>query len=406
MAEVLVDILRLGRRGEGIAEVEGHRIFVPLALPGERIAAAMDGEAARLLRLETSSPDRIEPFCPHFGRCGGCQVQHVAENAYRAWKRDLVKAAFGRRGITCQVGQLIDAHGCGRRRVSLHVRPGKRSTSAGFMAMRSHDLVDLDRCPILVSSLAHATAIARELGGGLGICDVALTATDGGIDAALKAGRKEVGLKAARLATLCKDLDLARLSVNGEVIAFRRTPSVSMGRAIVVLPTQSFLQATTAGENELAQLVALALGKTKSVADLFCGVGPFALRMAEKTKIMAIDNDREAIETLSLAAKTTSGLKPVTAKCRDLFRAPLVPGELKEFDSVVFDPPRAGAEAQARQLARSTVQKVVAVSCDPATLARDAEILLGGGYRLLTVTPVDQFKWSFHVETVAVFEKD
>ncbi len=311
--------------------------------------------------------------------------------------------ALKNRGIEAPVAELIDAHGEGRRRVSLHVRRKDGNVLAGFMAARSHDLLDIDHCPILVPALHGATDIARAIGERLGDCDVALTATDTGIDVAVKVERK---LAAPVLHELAQaDLGLARLTVNGDPLAMRATPMVTMGRARVALPPVSFLQATAAGEEALADLVIAAAGKAKKIADLFCGVGPFTLRLAETGRIAAFDSDRQAIAALDRARRETSGLKPVTAMVRDLFREPLVANELKDFDAVVFDPPRAGAEAQARQLAKSKVPTVIAVSCDPASFARDAEILTLGGYALRSVTPVDQFKWSSHVEIVAMFQR-
>ena len=263
----------------------------------------------------------------------------------------------------------------------------------------------IDHCPILVPALGRSIEIACALGEVLGDCDVALTATDSGIDAAVKAERKIADRETPKFGGLAGSLDLARLAVNGEVIVTRRTPTLRTGKASVALPPNPFLQATGDGESRLAELVVSAAAEAKSVADLFCGCGPFALRLAEHARVAAYDNDKPSIAALSEAARRTPGLRPVAAAVRDLVRAPLVANELKEFDAAVFDPPRAGAEAQARQLAKSKVKTVVAVSCDPVTLARDAEILIGGGYELMTVTPVDQFKWSPHVESVAVFRK-
>ena len=303
------------------------------------------------------------------------------------------------------VRELIDAHGAGRRRVSIHARRRDGVVTAGFMAARSHDLLDLDACPILVPPLAQAFDIARALATKTGDCDVALTATDGGIEASVRAERKIVEQEMAKFAGLAADLDLARLSLNGTALVTARLPAIGMGKASVTIPAISFLQATAEGEAVLARLVAEGLGKAKTVADLFCGCGPFGLRLAEKVKVWAYDSDRPAIAALAAAVRVTPGLKPVVATVRDLFREPLVATELKAFDAVIFDPPRAGAEAQARQLAKSKVKTVIAVSCDPATLARDAEILIGSGYRLETLTAVDQFKWSSHVESVAVFKK-
>lgn len=395
----------MGRRAEGVATSAGRTVYVPYGLPGEIVNATVAGERARIVAIEQASPDRIQPFCKYYGSCGGCQLQHWQEVPYRQWKRGLVGQALRHRGIAAKLGDLIDAHGAGRRRVSLHVRRRDGIVTAGFMAARSHTLMDIDHCPIVVPPLARATAIARGLGDKLGDCDVALTASDSGIDAAVRAERRIVEQEMAKLAGLANTLALARLAVNGEVIATRHIPQITMGRAKVLLPVNAFLQATDAGEQRLADLVTASLGKCKSLADLFSGCGPFALRLAEISKIAAFDNDKSAIAALAQAARSTPGLKPVEAITRDLFREPLVASELKEFDAVVFDPPRAGAEAQARQLAKSKVKTVVAVSCDAASFARDAEILIAGGYGLISVTPVDQFKWTSHVETVALFQR-
>jgi 23S rRNA (uracil1939-C5)-methyltransferase len=236
----------------------------------------------------------------------------------------------------------------------------------------------------------------------VGDCDVAYTATDTGLDVAVKTERK---FKAERLTLLAQRSGLARMSLNGEIVLETRPPAIRMGKALVEIPVGSFLQATAMAEAELAKLVLEGVGKAKSVADLFCGMGPFTLRLAETAKVFAADADRPAIAALQKAVRHTQGLKPVTAQSRDLFRDPLAPVELKPYDAVVFDPPRAGAEAQSRELARSAVKTVVAVSCEPRTFARDAAILVAGGYRLEKVTPVDQFAWSMHVEIIGVFRK-
>lgn len=405
MSEDRLHIEALGKRGEGIARADARTLYVPYTLPGETVRAETAGETARLIAVETPSPDRVQPFCEYFGRCGGCLLQHYEERAYRSWKRGLVVSALRQRGLDPPIAEMIDAHGEGRRRVALHMRKRDGLVTAGFMGLRSHDLTDIAACPILVNALQRGPDIARAIGQAAGDCDVNLTATLSGLDAYVKAERKIATRQLPQLARLADDLDLARLTVNGETLAVRRAPEVAMGTALVTLPPLSFLQATAAGEETLARLVLAALAKAKHVADLFCGVGPFALRLAARARVDAFDSDRPAIAALGDAVRGASGLKPVRVEARDLFRAPLVPGELKDFDSVVFDPPRAGAEAQARQLARANVPRVVAVSCDPSTLARDAAILVEGGYKLTGVTPVDQFKWSAHVETVAEFVK-
>ena len=405
MSDAELTIEGMGRRGEGVAHLDDRTVFVPGTLPDETVTAAGDGDRLALIAIERASPDRVAPFCSYYGRCGGCQLQHWREEPYRAWKASLVSEQLKARGLPPDVSGIIDAHGSGRRRASLHVRKTDGVVTAGFMEARTHTLLNIALCPILEPDMARAFDIGRAIGAKLSDCDVAVTATQTGLDVSVRAERKFAQAEHAKLAAFVTDLQLARLSVNGEVIATAVPPRMQIGKASVALPPGGFLQATALGEETLAQLVIEALGKSKSVADLFCGIGPFAFRIAERARVEAYDNDRAAIAALNAAAKVTPGLKPITAAARDLFREPLVPNEMKELDAAVFDPPRAGAEMQARQLARSKVKTVVAVSCDASTFARDAEILVGGGYALKKVTAVDQFKWSSHVEIVAQFTR-
>lgn len=343
--------------------------------------------------------DRAEPFCRYFGRCGGCALQHFGPASYDALKRQSIEAPLLHHQVAATLGPLRPAHGEGRRRATLHAR-GK---AVGYMAARSHELVDIDSCPILVPALAsRAPALARPIAASIGDCDIAFTASDTGLDVAV---RSEKRLKPERLTLLAQRAGLARLSLNGEIVLQATPPMIRMGKAMVELPIGSFLQATARAEEVLAELVREGVGKAKHVADLFCGMGPFTLRLAERAKLYAADADKPAIAALQKAVRQTQGLKPVTAQTRDLFREPLVPFELKPFDAVVLDPPRAGAEAQMRELAKAAVPTVVMVSCEPRSFARDAAILLAGGYRLETLTPVDQFAWSTHVELVGVFRK-
>jgi 23S rRNA (uracil1939-C5)-methyltransferase len=209
--------------------------------------------------------------------------------------------------------------------------------------------------------------------------------------------------RSSALARIAEKHRLARLTRHGDLLFQRAKPTVTMGRATVPLPPGAFLQATAEGEATLARIVAAHVGDARTVADLFAGVGPFALRLAERARVMAADNDEDAITALREASASTSGLKPIEAIRRDLFQRPYLPKELARVDAVVFDPPRQGAEAQARQLAASEVPLIVAVSCNHATFARDAKILKSGGYRVTAVTPVDQFRFAAHVEIVACF---
>lgn len=391
-------ISHLGHKGEGVALVGDTRVFVPFALPGETVRIAHEGERGTLVEVLTPSPDRETPFCPHFGNCGGCQLQHLGRAAYVDFKTGLVETPLRHAGIDARVARFVDAGGIGRRRATLHAR----RDAAGYMRIKSHDLLDLDACPILVPALGRAPDMARAIGAEIGECDVSFTASDAGIDVSIKSKRK--GLRAEQLVALAAQLPLARLALNGELAFQRQVPNIAMGRAQVDLPIGSFLQATAAAEAALADYVIGAVGKSKAVADLFCGLGPFALRLAETAPVYAADSDRPAILALDKGARHAKGLKTITAKARDLFRDPLTRFEL-DFDTVVLDPPRAGAEAQVKEIALSKVKKVVMVACDARSFARDAALLVAAGFALSDLVAIDQFLWSSHIEIAATFSR-
>ena len=406
-------IARLGHRGDGVADSLAGAIYVPGALPGETVeveGVAGHPDRRRLLRVEQPSAERIAQICPHFGVCGGCAIQHLDATRYRAWKRDLVVEALRQAGVDGPVANLIDAHGEGRRRAVFHARSGARDVlEVGFSAPRAHHVVAIDRCPILTPSLGGALkaawALAEALDPAKKPLDIQVTATDAGLDVDVRGSGPLTPMLLTALARIAAKHDLARLTRHSELIALARTPMLRMGKATVQLPPAAFLQATAKGEEVLARLVLAACAGAATVADLFAGVGPFALRLAERARVVAVDDDEAALSALKRATASTAGLKPVEIERRDLFRRPLGATELKRFDAVVFDPPRQGAEMQARELAASGVPLVVAVSCSPGTFARDMRELLRGGYRLTEVTPLDQFRYAAHVEIVARLEK-
>ncbi|WP_297106501.1 TRAM domain-containing protein [uncultured Devosia sp.] len=395
---ITATIETLGHKGEGVATIGGQRVFVPFALPGERVAITVDGNRGALVELLSAAPNRIEPLCPHFGICGGCQLQHMDAPSYAAFKSGLVEAPLRQVGIEAGVTRFVLAHGKGRRRATLHAR----RDGAGYMRLRSHELLDLDACPILVPQLKRAPDIARALGAAVGECDISVTATNAGIDVGIRKAPK--GLSAEKLVPLANELGLARLALEREMILLRQQPTVTMGRSEVELPIGSFLQATAEAEQVLSDYVLGAVGKPKSIADLFCGIGPFALRLAEIAPVYAADSDRAGIAALDKAARHTKGLKTITAKTRDLFRDPLTRFELN-FDTIVLDPPRAGAEAQVKEIAASRIAHVVMVACDPKTFARDAALLVQAGFMLSDLVAVDQFAWSSHIELAATFRR-
>jgi 23S rRNA (uracil1939-C5)-methyltransferase len=401
----------VGHRGDGVGFTGGHTVFVPYTLSGETVEAgpvADHPERRLLLRVESASPERIAPFCRYFGACGGCAIQHWQPGPYAAWKRRIVVDTLAHAGIECPVEDLIDAHGAGRRRITAHARRNSDGElRVGFAAANSHAIIAIDDCPILDPGLHGALDAARALAEALKPptkpLDIQITATDGGLDVDVRGSGP---LPAAMIATLSRVAEqhrLARLTRHGELVLMRRPPVIGIGDAQVTLPPGSFLQATAAGEQALAALVLEHCKGAKDIADLFCGVGPFALRLAARTRIAAFDSDSGAVTALQKAATSTPGLKPIKAEARDLFRRPLMPQELRDYDTVVFDPPRQGAQAQVERLAAGKIPIVVAVSCNAATFARDARILIDGGYRIERVTPVDQFRHTPHVELVARF---
>lgn len=406
-------IERLGHRGDGVVATADGAIYVPGALPGETVEVepvAGHPDRRRLVGIERPSAERIVPICPHFGVCGGCAVQHWDIARYRAWKRNLVVAALRQAGLDAPVADLVDAHGAGRRRAVFHARRGGHDVlQVGFSAARAHRLVAIDRCPVLALELAGAIetawAVAEALGAARKPLDIQMTATDAGLDVDVRGSGPLSPALMTALVGVAARRDLARLTRHGELIAQARTPTLRFGKTTVPLPPAAFLQATAAGEAALAQRVLDFCGGAARVADLFCGVGPFALRLGERARVLAVDDDAAALDALERAAASTMGLKPIEVERRDLFRNPLAAAELKRMEAVVFDPPRPGAQAQARELASSVVPRVVAVSCNPATFARDAAELIRGGYRLIEVTPVDQFRYAAHVEIVARLER-
>ena len=402
-------IARLGQRGDGVADTPEGQVFVPHALPGESVRVVRNGERARIVEIIAPSASRIAAICPLFTRCGGCAAQHMDGELYRTWKRGQVTTALERAGVAASVAETIDAHGAGRRRATFHARREGAGMLVGFMSARSHDLVAVPACPVLAPGLARAPDVAQllanRLGGSGKPLDLQITASESGLDVDVR-GHGPAGDKLRlALTEAAERLDLARLSLHGDIVVARRSPLQIMGRAQVAPGPGGFLQATAQGEAAIAGLVAAALPKAKRIADLFAGCGPFTLRLAERAQVHAVESDKAAVQALLRGAGGVPGLKRVTAETRDLFRRPLLEHELDAFDAIVLDPPRAGAEAQVRRLAAAKVATVVYVSCDAGTFARDAALLVAGGYALEGVTPVDQFRYSAHIELVGVFRR-
>nr|WP_255720310.1 class I SAM-dependent RNA methyltransferase [Oryzibacter oryziterrae] len=408
MTELQID--RLGHLGDGMALHDGKPVFVPFALPGETVTVSGSGEHLTLETVLSPSPDRIAPACGHYGICGGCVLQHLAPAPYAAFKRQLVIDALADRGLTPEVAPAVLVPAGSRRRATFAGLMAGSRPLVGFNERGSHRLVTIEACPVLLPNLIDAEPALLQLTGRFqprkGAIDLTVTATDTGFDLSVRGvAARDIERLRFGLIELAASHDLARLSVMGEVIVERRPPTVSMDGVAVVLPPGGFLQASRAAEEAMAGLVVAAVGKAKRVADLFSGVGTFALRLARTADVLAVEGDAPAVAALDKAARGMTGRHRITAERRDLSRRPMVEKELEKIDAVVFDPPRAGAREQSEWLAKSKVPTVVAVSCNPATLARDLRILVDGGYAIESVTPVDQFLWSNHVEAVAVLRR-
>jgi len=408
MTQFLID--HLGHRGDGVAMTSTGPVFIPGALAGETVEAEVDGGRATKVRTIIPSKDRVPPICRHFAVCGGCSVQHLRKEAYDAWKQALVVKALSDRGIEHPVEPLVSGNPGTRRRAVFSAGRAGRAVLLGYHEKASNKLVDVTECPILVGEIVQALPDLNRLASALvpkkGELRLTVLATTAGLDVTVEKADKSYDKKIPAVSRLAAEADWARLSVNGETLIEIRPPLLDMGGAALVPPPGGFTQATLEGEQALVDLVLRGAGKAKTVADLFSGSGTFALNLARQAKVHAVEGDAAALKALDASIRRAQGLKTLKTTRRDLFRSPLVREELANFEAVVFDPPRAGAQAQATQLAGSDVKTVVAVSCNPATLARDLRILMDGGYALQTVTPVDQFVFSPHIEVVAVLTRN
>ncbi len=411
-------ITSLGHEGDGVADHAGAKVFVPFALPGEVVEAEVSGERGRLVEIVEPSPDRVAPPCRHFGICGGCTLQHLAPPPYRAFKLDLVQRAFEQRGIDVEVDPLIAIGPHSRRRAVFTVEKDGDTTRLGFNRRESHDLLAIEECPLMVPAIETRLARLSSLAGlvlGRGKrAHMTVTATDTGLDVAIDGAATPGRALYDILGRHVAEGWLARLTVEGTEVATSRQPELRLGDTVLYPAAGGFLQATAASEQALADLVDAAIGsgggksaaaKSQPVVDLFAGIGTFSLRLARRFPVLAVEGDAALLKALDRSMRFSKGIRTITMRRRDLFLNPMAPPELKPYRAVVFDPPRAGAKAQSEVLAKSTVPRIVGVSCNAATLARDARILIDGGYRLTRITPVDQFLWSSHVEVVAAFEK-
>jgi len=392
-------IVRIAAKGDGVSESGRH---VALAVPGDAITA--DG------RVEPG-PHHVEPPCRHFGTCGGCQLQHADDEVLAQFVTDRVVNAAKGQGLEPE--HVAPAHlspSSSRRRATLHAVNGGGGPLIGFREAGSHRLVDLRQCPVLAPELFDALGKLRGLLAarkGKFAADIELTLADQGVDCGIK-GLSFDGLVAAEgLLDFARESGFARLTVDegfGSETRWEPQPlTITLGGVPVGLPPGAFLQATADGEAALVGAAREWLAGAGTIADLFSGLGTFAFSLADGAKVLAVEAASDA--HLSCKAAANASGKPVHALHRDLFRNPLQPAELNRFDVILLDPPRAGAREQVKALAESTVGKIVYISCNPSSWARDAAVLVEGGYKLREVRPVGQFRWSTHVEIASEFDR-
>jgi 23S rRNA (uracil1939-C5)-methyltransferase len=423
---VEIGIDAIGARGDGVATLDGRRLFVPFAAPGDRLRVRVeaddkDGLRGAIVDRLADGPERRAPLCRHFGDCGGCVAQHLDDSAYVDWKGAVLRDALVRRGIETSIAPLHRISLGTRRRARLKAKRRPDGVALGFFASLSHRVVDLDECPVLVPSLVAILPALRESLAGLltmgATAEAAITASETGIDLVLDLPQRTDSALLARAAQLAAVVDLARVSFRPmsarrqpggplEPAAQRRKVQVRFGGVPVDLPPDAFLQPTEDGERFLSSSVLRSVGESRRVADLYCGCGAFALPLlAAGRQVRAADSAADHVAALDAAARRAGFGAQLRAEARDLGRRPLLGDDLAGLDAVVIDPPRPGAPQQAKALAASAVPTIVYVSCNPASFARDARVLIDGGYSLESVRPLDQFVFSPHLELVGVFRR-
>ena len=348
-------------------------------------------------------------LCRHFGACGGCSLQDLADDVYADKKREQVVRALTRHGIKTKVSEPVRVSPRSRRRAVFKARKFDGKVELGFHARASHAIVDMNECLVLTPALLRATAGLRQMLDEIledgATAELHISDTDTGFDIAMRWRHRTTPALLAALSRWADKLGIARVTSNGEIIISLAKPAVRLAGVEVDLPAECFLQPTKEGEEVLQDVVRDALTGATSVADLFSGCGTFALCLAPKARVHAVDDDHAMLSALGRAARGATGIKPVTAERRNLFSRPLTARELDRFDGVVLDPPRAGAGAQARELSKARVKRIAYVSCNADSFARDARVLCEAGLGLRSVAPIDQFLWSDHIELVGVFDR-
>ena len=379
--------------------------MVPRTLPLEEVEVTDDG-----VRIVSPSADRVSPPCRHYKSCGGCAMQHASDAFVAAWKASTVERALSAQGIEATIADTITSPIKSRRRAKLAGRRTKKGTLVGFHARASDTLVEVPDCqllaPELIATLPALNALTALAASRKAEVGMTVSLSVDGPDVHIQTEKELTTDLRVDLAQWANQYGIARLVWVDEPVVTIHPPRQDFGGSLVVPPPGAFLQATKHGEKALQDAVSAIVGDADKVADLFAGSGTFTLPLARKASVHAVEGVREMMDALDRGWRSTGGLHRVSVETRDLFRRPLLPDELNEFDAIVIDPPRAGAEAQVAEIAESKVATVAMVSCNPVTFARDAKTLIDAGFTLGPVTVVDQFRWSHHTEVVAAFTRN
>jgi 23S rRNA (uracil1939-C5)-methyltransferase len=400
---------KLGQLGDGVIDDPMGEIFAPFALPGEVISGDVDRGRISAPKIVEPVADRIKPACKHFKTCGGCSMQHASDELLAQWKINKTKEALSLAGLTPEFRPIITSPTHSRRRATFAAKRTKKGAMVGFHGRASDTIVEVTECPVsdpaLMAGMDAFGQFARIGASRKAVLRVSATTSKHGLDVAIENGKDLSPTEISQFAQIASAHKILRLKWNDDVIAQSHPPGQPMGAANVVPPSGAFLQATAAGEAALVATVMEIIGSAKRVTDLFAGCGTFALPIASHAAVHAVEGERAMMDALDAGWRNAGGLHDVRVETRDLFRRPLMPDEFKKVDAVVIDPPRAGATAQVAELAKSDVKRIAFVSCNPATFARDARVLVDANYDLDWVQVVDQFLWNPHVELVAQFTK-
>lgn len=415
--EMILEITELGHQGDGLARTADGVVAVPYCLPGEKVKVALSTDSkkeATLLEVVETSPHRVTAPCSYFGVCGGCALQHLDLETYGQFKCQKILGALNQQGLSAQINEPIFFPSKTRRRVGLKAQKAGGKVEVGYHQRSSHRIVDVLSCPLVVPTIEeffkplkeflHKFLSEKEK------VEIFITKTDGGLDVGFQF-KKRINLSLTQrenLIEFSKVNNLARLSLlhenDSETIVCFEAPTVSFDGVSVAVGAKSFLQVSSEVDDVLAELLLSSLPENfKRAADLFCGRGTLSLPLSNRGKVDGFEMDKDALKALQDAAKKSG--RPINTVERNLFSEPLLVNELNKYDVIVLDPPRVGAHAQAKELAKSQIPLVFMVSCNAASFARDAKILIDGGYELGPITPIDQFLWSPHIEMTALFRR-